>query len=78
MAKNKITLSPAQRETLLKTLQARFEKNMQRHKGIVWAKVQTRLAAKPEKLSTLAAMEKSGGEPDVVGHDKKNWCLYFL
>ena len=60
-----------QREDLLKTLQARFEKNMPRHKGVEWAKVQARLEANPKKLISLDEMEKSGGEPDVVGHDKK-------
>lgn len=60
-----------QREDLLKTLQARFEKNMPRHKGVEWAKVQARLEANPKKLVSLDEMEKSGGEPDVVGHDKK-------
>jgi Protein of unknown function (DUF4256) len=56
---------------LLKTLQARFEKNMNRHKGLEWAKVQARLEAAPEKLRALNEMELTGGEPDVVGHDQK-------
>jgi hypothetical protein len=63
--------SPEQREELLKTLQVRFEKNMSRHKGLVWSKIQARLEAHPEKLSSLHAMESTGGEPDVVGYDKK-------
>ena len=68
---NKKKLSPEQREELLQTLKARFEKNMKRHKGVDWAKVQVRLEANSEKLWTLNGMERTGGEPDVVGHDKK-------
>ena len=68
--KNK-KLSSEQRAELLKTLKARFEKNMNRHKGLDWAKVQARLEASAEKLWSLNEMESSGGEPDVVGHDKK-------
>ena len=64
-------LSPPQKDELLKTLKTRFEKNMNRHKGIEWAKVQVKLEAKPEKLWSLHEMERTGGEPDVVGHDKK-------
>ena len=64
-------LSPPQHDELLKTLKTRFEKNMNRHKGIEWAKVQVKLEAKPEKLWSLHEMERTGGEPDVVGHDKK-------
>src|SRR4028118_367329 len=60
-----------EREELLRTLQTRFEKNMNRHKGLEWAKVQTKLEANPEKLWSLNEMEKTGGEPDVVGHDDK-------
>jgi hypothetical protein len=60
-------LSPKQREELLKALKARFEKNMNRHKGVDWAKVQARLESKPEKLWSLNEMERTGGEPDVVG-----------
>jgi hypothetical protein len=58
------------REGLLKTLKTRFEKNMNRHPGLEWARVQTRLEADPEKLRSLEAMEETGGEPDVVGHDE--------
>ena len=58
-------------ESLLKTLKARFEKHMNRHNGIEWAKVQVKLEAQPEKLASLNAMESTGGEPDVVGYDKK-------
>jgi hypothetical protein len=64
-------LSPDQREELLGTLKARFEKNMKRHEGLEWAKVQARLEANPEKLWSLHEMERTDGEPDVVGHDKK-------
>jgi hypothetical protein len=64
-------LSPQEAEELLKTLKARFEKNMNRHKGIEWAKVQAKLEAHPAKLWSLNEMEMTGGEPDVVGHDKK-------
>lgn len=58
-----------QREELLKVLKARFEKNLHRHKGIEWAKVQAKLDANTEKLWSLNEMERTGGEPDVVGHD---------
>ncbi len=61
-----------QREELLSLLQTRFEKNMNRHLGLAWAKVQARLAANPEKLRSLNEMESTGGEPDVVGFDKKS------
>jgi hypothetical protein len=64
-------LSLEQREELLRALKARFEKNMNRHKGIEWAKVQAKLEANTEKLWSLNEMERTGGEPDVVGHDKK-------
>ena len=71
-------LSSKQREELLKTLKARFEKNMNRHKGIEWANVFATLATKSEKLWSLNEMERTGGEPDVVGHDKKkgNYIFY--
>ena len=65
------TLSKKQREDLLKALRARFEKNMNRHKGLEWAAVQAKLEAKAEKLWSLHEMERTGGEPDVVGYDKK-------
>ena len=64
-------VSSAQREELLGALKARFENNMNRHKGLEWAKVQAKLAANPDKLWSLHQMERTGGEPDVVGHDKK-------
>ncbi|KWX78641.1 DUF4256 domain-containing protein [Paenibacillus jilunlii] len=66
---NHINLSPEQREGLLETLKARFEKNMNRHQGLDWANVQAKLEAQPEKLWSLYEMERTGGEPDVVGHD---------
>lgn len=64
-------LSPEQREELLRALKARFEKNMNRHKGLEWAKVQAKLEANTEKLWSLNEMEKTDGEPDVVGHDNE-------
>lgn len=66
-----MALSAKEREELLETLKARFEKNMSRHKGLEWAKAQAKLEANPDKLRSLHEMEKTGGEPDVVGHDKK-------
>src|SRR6266403_3413527 len=74
---NKKELSPEQREELLKTLKARFEKNMNRHKGLEWPKVQARLAANTEKLWSLNEMERTGGEPDVVSFDKKTGEYIF-
>ena len=68
---NKKDLSPEQREKLLRTLKARFEKNMNRHKDLEWARVEAKLEANAEKLWSLYEMERTGGEPDVVGHDKK-------
>jgi hypothetical protein len=70
-------LSSTQREELLKTLKARFEKNINRHKGLEWSKVQAKLEAHPEKLWSLNEMEKTGGEPDVVGYDKKTGEYIF-
>src|SRR5687767_15658046 len=64
-------LSAGQREELLGVLKARFEKNMSRHKGLEWAKVQAKLETNPEKMWSLNEMERTGGEPDVVGHDKR-------
>jgi hypothetical protein len=64
-------LKAKQAEDLLETLEARFGKNMTRHEGLEWAKVQARLEAAPERLWSLNEMEKTGGEPDVVGHDRK-------
>jgi hypothetical protein len=70
-------LSPEQREALLSALKARFEKNMKRHKGLEWAKVQAKLEANTEKLWSLNEMEITGGEPDVVGYDKKTGEFIF-
>jgi Protein of unknown function (DUF4256) len=70
-------LAPEQREELLRVLKARFEKNMNRHKGLEWAKVQAKLEASIEKLWSLNEMESTGGEPDVVGHDKKTGEYIF-
>ncbi len=75
--KSKKELSPEQSEELLRALKARFEKNMNRHKGLAWAKVQVKLEANPEKLWSLHEMESTGGEPDVVGHDKKTGEYIF-
>jgi uncharacterized protein DUF4256 len=66
-----VALSKKQREELLGALKARFEKNMNRHKGLEWARVEAKLEANAEKLRSLNEMERTGGEPDVVGHDKK-------
>src|SRR5208337_3256195 len=71
-------LSPGQREELLRTLKARFEKNMNRHKGLEWAKAQAKLEANGEKLWSLNEMERTGGEPDVVGQDKKSGEYIFF
>ena len=70
-------LPPEQRGALLRTLQARFEKNMNRHRGLQWTAVQARLEANPEKLWSFHEMERTGGEPDVVGHDKKTGEYVF-
>jgi hypothetical protein len=77
MKNNKKKLSPEQHSTLLKTLKARFEKNRSRHKGIEWAKVQAKLEANADKLWSLDDMEITGGEPDVVGFDKKKGEYIF-
>src|SRR5436305_12092788 len=74
---NKKDLSPEQRAELLSALRARFEKNMNRHKGLEWDKVQAKLEANAEKLWSLNEMERTGGEPDVVGHDKKTGEYIF-
>jgi hypothetical protein len=71
-------LSAKDREQLLKTLKARFEKNTNRHEGMQWAKVETRLEANPEKLWSLHEMELTGGEPDVVSHDQKTGEYLFF
>jgi hypothetical protein len=74
---NKKQLSPKQRDELLAALKARFERNLNRHKGLNWAKVEARLEADAEKLWSLNEMERTGGEPDVVGHDKKTGEYIF-
>jgi hypothetical protein len=71
-------LSAEQRAELLKTLKMRFEKNMKRHQGLEWPAVQARLEASPQKLWSLAEMESTGGEPDVVGHDQKTGEYIFI
>ena len=77
MKSNKMKLSPQQHEQLLETLKIRFEKNTKRHKDLEWAKVEAKLNAHPEKLWSLNEMETSGGEPDVVGYDKKTGEYIF-
>ena len=74
---NKKELSPEQREELLRILKARFEKNMNCHKGLEWAKVQAKLEINTEKLWSLNEMERTGGEPDVVGQDEKTGEYIF-
>jgi hypothetical protein len=71
-------LSPVQREGLLGALKARFEQNTNRHEGLEWARIQERLEAKPEKLWSLSEMERTGGEPDVVGHDAETGEYIFF
>jgi hypothetical protein len=71
-------LSTKQREELLEALKTRFEKNMERHNGLEWAKVQARLEANPEKLWSLGEMERTGGEPDVVAHERKTGEYIFF
>lgn len=78
MKSTKKELSPKQREELLGTLKDRFETNMNRHQGLDWAKVQARLEPNPEKLWSLHEMDKTGGEPDVVGQDKKTGQYIFF
>jgi hypothetical protein len=75
--KNKKELSTEQRKELLRTLKTRFEKNMNRHKGLEWAKVQTKMEVNKDKLWSLNEMERTGGEPDVVGYDKKTGEYIF-
>jgi hypothetical protein len=75
---NKKKLSSEQREELLRAVKARFEKNMNRHEGLEWTKVQAKLEANAEKLWSLNEMERTGGEPDVVGHDKKTGEYIFF
>jgi hypothetical protein len=76
--KTKKEFSPEQRKGLLKALQARFEKNMNRHKDLAWPQIQARLEANADKLWSLHEMERTGGEPDVIGHDKKTGEYIFF
>jgi hypothetical protein len=77
MHSSQMELSPEQREELLRALKARFEQNMNRHVGLEWAEIQARLEAKPERLWSLSEMERTGGEPDVVGHDAETGEYVF-
>ncbi len=77
LKRNKKELSPEQRKELLGTLKARFEKNMNRHKGLQWDEVQAKLEANTEALWSLNEMERTGGEPDVVAHDKNTGEYIF-
>lgn len=74
----KKNLSPEQQEEMLNILKARFKKNTIRHKDLAWTKVQEKLIAQPEKIWSLGEMEKTGGEPDVVGFDKKTGEYIFF
>lgn len=74
----KKSLRKEEREALIATLKARFEANMQRHKGVDWPKVEARLEASPARLWSLGEMERTGGEPDVVGHDRKSGEYIFF
>ncbi len=77
MNSNKKKLSPSESEALLKTLKARFEKNMNRHKGIDWSKVKAKLEANTEKLWSLNQMEITGGEPDIVSHKQTSEYIFY-
>lgn len=77
-SRSKKVLSSEQRDELLKVLQSRFEENPGRHAGIAWAKVKARLEASAEKFWALSEMERTDGEPDVVGHDKKTGEFVFM
>jgi hypothetical protein len=74
---NENNLAPTQSEQLLRILRSRFENNMHRHKGLTWEDVQARLTSNTEKLRSLNEMERTGGEPDVVGYDKKTGEFIF-
>jgi hypothetical protein len=77
LKRNKKELSPEQRKQLLGALKVRFEKNMNRHQGLAWASAQAKLEANTEKLWSINEMERTGGEPDVVGHDKSTGEYIF-
>jgi hypothetical protein len=78
VAKTKKELSPEQREELLRALKVRFERNMNRHQGLEWSKIDAKLEANPEKLWSLSEMDRTGGEPDVVGYDKSTGEYIFF
>jgi hypothetical protein len=78
MKAEKRELSPEQQEELLKILKARFEKNMHRHNGLEWGKIQARLESQTDKLWSLSEMERTGGEPDVVVYDEKTDAYIFV
>lgn len=78
MTSKKKSMSPRQREELLRTLESRFQKNVKRHPGIAWSAVKARLEAKADKLGSLFGMEQTGGEPDVIGFDKKSGEYVFF
>ena len=73
-----VAFSKKQHEEIVGILKARFEKNMSRHKGLEWAKVQAKLEANAEKLRSLNEMERTGGEPDVISHDKGTANTFFM
>src|SRR5690606_35998128 len=75
---SKKSLKAAERDELLQALKARFKKHMNRHKNLAWADVQKKLEASADKLWSLNEMEKAGGEPDVVGYDKKSGEIIFF
>lgn len=75
---SKKSLKAAERDELLQALKARFEKHMNRHKNLAWADVQKKLETSTDKLWSLNEMEKTGGEPDVVGYDKKSGEIIFV
>ena len=77
MSNNKKKLSPKQVEEFIKTLKARFEKNVNRHQGLDWSSIQAKLESAGEKIWSLHEMEITGGEPDVIGHDKKTDEYFF-
>jgi hypothetical protein len=78
MAKQGASLGPGQREELLSTLDARFVENMHRHKGLQWERVRARLESDPDRLWSLNEMERTGGEPDVIGRDEKTGAYRFV
>lgn len=75
--RNKKILAPEEQDELLRVLKRRFEKNMNRHKGLEWSKIESKLKANPEKLWSLNEMERTSGDPDVVGYDKRSGEFIF-